>query len=260
MDDNSPPVLQRQGQLATLRLNRPRYHNRIEPDDLIALQDIFHGVETDGTFRVLILTASGPSFSSGYHLGDLKTQAAAPREPSAEPTPFARVADQLENLRVPTVCALNGSVYGGATDLALACDFRIGVEGMKLRMPAAQLGIHYYAGGLRRYVERLGLGAAKKLFLTAAPLKADELLRIGYLDEVVASDMLLARATELAALLADNAPLAVGGMKRSLNQIARGTASDRALNRAYAASVLSEDAREGVDAWHERRKPRFQGR
>ena len=67
---------------------------------------------------------------------------------------------------LPTICALNGGVYGGSTDMALSCDFRIGVEGITMFMPAARLGLHYYAGGMRRYVARLGLGAAKKLFLT----------------------------------------------------------------------------------------------
>jgi enoyl-CoA hydratase/carnithine racemase len=87
--------------------------------------------------------------------------------------------------RPVTVAALEGNVYGGATDLALACDFRIGVEGMELRMPAAALGLHYYPSGMRRCVATLGLSAARRLFLTAEPLAATDLLALGYLDELV---------------------------------------------------------------------------
>src|SRR5260370_42637681 len=93
------------------------------------------------------------------------------------------MVDRLEDLRLPTICALNGSVYGGATDLALACDFRIGVEGMELGMPASRLGVHYYLSGMRRYVTRLGLGAAKRLFLTGVPLGAGAWLETGDLAE-----------------------------------------------------------------------------
>lgn len=254
------PTLDWQGRKCILYLNRPAHHNRIEPQDLQTLRQLLASVEAARQCRVLIFTARGKSFSSGYHLGDLQNKRDQPGKASAEPTPFAKVAAQLESLRVPTVCALNGSVYGGATDLALACDFRIGVHGMRFRMPAAQLGLQYYAGGLRRYVERLGLAAAKKLFLCAATVDGDELLRIGYLDEIVASDQLMNSAHELADALARNAPLAVSGMKKSLNLIARGLAEDPAMDLAHSQSVLSEDAREGVAAWYEKRQAKFQGK
>src|ERR687893_246892 len=82
------------------------------------------------------------------------------------------MVDRLEAVRVPTIARLQGGVYGGATDLALACDFRIGHEGIEMVMPAGRLGVHYYASGLRRYVSRLGLNTAKRLFLTAERLDA----------------------------------------------------------------------------------------
>src|SRR3546814_18389703 len=90
---------------------------------------------------------------------------------------FERVLDTLEQLPLPVVCALNGSVYGGATDLALCCDIRIGVRGSRLFMPAAKFGLHYYPGGLRRYVANLGLTSAKKLFLSARTIYAEEIDR-----------------------------------------------------------------------------------
>ena len=183
--DASVPVLTRDGARATIRLNRPKHVNRIEPDDLAALAAHLKAVEADHTIRVVVLTGTGAPSARGYHLGDLgeRIAAATPAAAAAggdEASPFEQFTNQLENLRVPTICALNGPVYGGATDLALACDFRIGVAGMEMFMPAARLGLHYYPSGLRRYVSRLGLAAAKKLFLTAARIDGDEMLRIGY--------------------------------------------------------------------------------
>jgi enoyl-CoA hydratase/carnithine racemase len=264
-EQSGMPVFARSGYKVTVRLNRPKQHNRIEPADLEALQKMLQSIEADEGIRVLILTGSGKSFSSGYHLGDLKSaQPAAgrsrPRESAGEPTLFARVVDQLEHLRIPTICALNGSVYGGATDLALACDFRIGITGIKMRMPAAKLGLQYYAGGMRRYVQRLGLNAAKKLFLTAATIEAGEMLRIGYLDEIVEPQELMPRANALADVLTANAPLVICEMKRFLNQIARGEADSSAIDAAHKASITTADAKEGIAAWFERRKPNFRGR
>src|SRR5262249_57640427 len=121
-----------------------------------------------------------------------------------------------------TICRLNGGVYGGATDLALACDFRIGVDTAEMFMPAAQRGLHYYKSGIMRYVSRLGADNAKRLFLTAEKIDAPEMLRIGYLTAMVPANALDAEIDRLATLLADNAPVAMRGMKHTINQIARG--------------------------------------
>src|SRR6266478_9668273 len=126
---------------AVVRLNRPREHNRLEPADLGLLRDAFGRIDADPTIRVLILTGTGKSFSSGFHIGALADRLAGKGGVEEDRDIFERMVDRLEALRVPTIAALNGSVYGGAIDLALACDFRIGVDGMRLLMPAARLGV-----------------------------------------------------------------------------------------------------------------------
>ncbi len=241
--------------IAVIRLNRPSVHNRLDLEDLAELDRLMSAVEADPAARVLLLTASGRSFSSGFNIGKLD---GADGEQGGDGA-FDRVTDRMERFALPTICALNGSVYGGSTDLALACDFRIGVEGMALVMPAARLGLHYYAGGLRRYVARLGLGAAKRLFLTGDKADTAELLRIGYLDEAAPPGQLMPRAMELAATLAANAPIAVRGMKRALNDIARGEPDLAMVAANQARSRQSADLAEGRAAWLEKRPPRFTG-
>ena len=207
--------------------------------------------------RVLVLTGSGRAFCAGFHLGELEESESSA---SDDPQLFEHTVDALEALPLPTIARLNGGVFGGATDLALACDFRVGVQGMALRMPAARLGLHYYPSGLRRYVSRLGLAAAKRLFLLAETVPADELLRIGYLDALVPAARLDAEVDALADALAAGAPLALRGMKQSLNDIARGEFDLPRLREREALCAASEDLREGLAAFAAKREPVFGGR
>jgi enoyl-CoA hydratase len=152
---------------ATLTLNRARHLNRLHREDLLALQAHITQLRHDTSLRVVVITGRGRLFCAGFNLQELGQGDAASQDPHL----FEHTVAMLEALPVPTICRLNGSVFGGATDLALACDFRVGVQGMELRMPAARLGLHYYPSGLRRYVSRLGLPAtAKRLFLLAETL------------------------------------------------------------------------------------------
>jgi len=257
---STAPVVTVTDSRAVVRLNRPCEHNRLEPAGLAVLRETFDRFDADPSIRVLVLTGTGKSFSSGFHIGALADRLAGKDVADEDRNAFEHMVDRLEALRVPTIAALNGSVYGGATDLALACDFRIGVEGMRLLMPASRLGIVYYASGIRRYVTRLGVAAAKKLFLTAQPIDAAEMLRIGYLDEIVSAADLMNRAEALAATLAANAPLAVVGLKRAINEAAVGTLDRDALGTVRALCAASADHAEGVRAWTEKRAPVFAGR
>lgn len=244
---------------ATIRLARPAQHNRLEPADLRVLTRMFTELADNPEARVLVITGTGKSFSSGFHIGALAEDEDG-NKADYDPNGFERMVDALEDLSIPTIAALNGGVYGGATDLALACDFRIGVEGMRMFMPAARLGVVYYESGVRRYVSRLGLNNAKRLFMTAEPVEADGMLAMGYLDEIVAKDDLDARVDALANQLGANAPIALAGMKQAINAVANGTfdSAIHAANRARASD--SADHKEGVKAWAEKRKPVFQGR
>src|SRR6476646_5088576 len=218
----SPPVLAINGARATIRLNRPKHLNRLQAEDLGELVKLFDRVEADPAIRVLVLTGTGRAFSAGYDLNSVAERAVSDTEQQSAGSAFEVVVNRLEDLSVPTICRINGGVYGGSTDLALACDFRIGVDTCEMFMPAARLGLHYYKSGIRRYVSRLGVDNAKKLFLTAETIDAPEMLRIGYLTALVPAAVLGEAVDQLARSLAANAPVAVRGMKRTINEIARG--------------------------------------
>jgi enoyl-CoA hydratase len=256
---STTPILTIAEGKALVRLNRPAEHNRLEPADLEALIEMYDRIARDSSVRVLVITGTGKSFSSGFHIGALKERKEG-KQRDYDPNAFEKMVDRLEDLRVPTIAALNGGVYGGATDMALACDFRIGVEGCRMFMPAARLGIVYYNSGLRRYVSRLGLDNAKRLFLTAEPVEGPEMLRMGYLSELVPADQLMTRVDALASQIAGNAPLALAATKKALNDTAAGTLDATWHAGARRDCAASEDHQEGLRAWAEKRKPVFHGR
>lgn len=242
---------------ATLRLNRPAVHNRIEPADLLFIRETIRRLNADRSVRVLVLTGTGKTFSSGFHLGELGGAAAG--EQSREQGAFEAMTDELENARFITIARLNGPVYGGATDLALSCDFRIGVDSARMFMPAARLGLHYYGHGIRRWVSRLGLGPAKRLFLTGATIEASEMVRIGYLDEAVPANELDVRVDALVDALGKQAPRVVESMKQVLNCTARDEYDHARADDLHRASLNSRDIKEALAAFAEKRPPVFTG-
>jgi enoyl-CoA hydratase len=253
----STPVLAVDGARATIRLNRPRHLNRLQPDDLEALMRLFDRIEADPAIRVLVLTGTGRAFSAGYDLNSVAERAASTTEQPSAGSAFEVVVNRLEDLGVPTICRLNGGVYGGSTDLVLACDFRIGVDTAEMFMPAARLGLHYYKGGIKRYVSRLGIDNAKKLFLTAQKIEAPEMLRIGYLTAMVPAEALDEEVDRLASILAGNAPVAMRGMKRAINEFARGKLDEAAADLRHRDSMRGAEIKEGIKAFAEKRPPKF---
>jgi enoyl-CoA hydratase len=253
----SAPLLDIAGARATIRLNRPKHLNRLQSEDLGDLVKLFDRIEADPAIRVLVLTGTGRAFSAGYDLNSIAERAASAVEQKSAGSAFETVVNRLEDLALPTICRLNGGVYGGATDLALACDFRIGVDTAEMFMPAALRGLHYYKSGIERYVSRLGVDNAKMLFLTAQKIGAPEMLRIGYLTAMVPVEALDREVDRLANILAANAPVAMAGMKRAINEFARGKLDEEAADQRHRDSMRSAEIKEGIKAFAEKRPPRF---
>ena len=254
----SAPLLHIAGGVATLTLNRPAQRNKLENGDLQQLLAHFDTVERDASVRVLVLTANTagqpkPVFCAGFDIGGFD-------ENGHGSTFFEHIPDKLASLRPITVCALNGSVYGGATDIVLACDLRVGLEDIEWRMPATALGLHYYPSGLQRYVSRFGVLAAKRAFLTARPFGMAQLQALGLLEAVSDaagwSGTLDALVQDVLAL----APLAVQETKRSINEIACGNYDEHRLRAREHMSCASADFAEGRAAFAQRRAPVFSGR
>lgn len=245
------PELRIDGAAATICLMRPDQANRLGPDDLAVVLEHIQVVNADESIRVLKLASTGKYFCSGFDINRLGND---------RTVDFATVVDALENARPVTIAVLQGGVYGGATDLALACDFRLAAERADMFMPAARLGLHYYPSGLQRYVQRLGLNAAKRLFLTAERIDAQKMLEIGYVTHLVPDSELQQAESALTAQLLEMAPIALLGMKKHLTRIAQGRLDLQDIERDIERALNSEDLQEGRRAWAEKRKPVFKGR
>ena len=234
------PSLAVSGPVATIRFERPREHNRIDPDDIPVLRAHLDRAAAAKGVRCVVFTGTGArTFSSGFTIDAILDRL---------DRSFEELLDAVEQFPLPTIAAINGGVYGGATDLALACDIRIGVPGARMFMPAARFGLHYYPGGLRRYVAALGLAQAKRLFLTGRTLRAKEMLRIGFLTEIVPASRLEAAVAEYVAAIEACDAAVVRSMKRQLNAIAAGDRTEGASRVEYERSLGSAEIRRRLAA------------
>jgi enoyl-CoA hydratase/carnithine racemase len=251
------PLLDIVGSVATLTLRRPSLRNSLTDDDLNTLLAHFDTINHHTAVQVAVLRSdtSGQKqavFSAGYNVGGFDNNPMAPLF-------FEKVPVALERLRPVTICALNGSVYGGATDLVLACDFTVAQRGYTWRMPAAALGLHYYPSGLRRYVSRLGLQMSKRAFFLGQSMPYEELGKHGVFEALVEANAFEGTVQNLIDILNNMAPLALAQTKKSLNEIAAGLYNEPALKERSRESVHSQDFVEGRAAFAERRAPKFTG-
>ena len=247
-----PPLLSVAGPVARITLRRPRQANRLAVDDLDTLQAQLAEVDANPAVRVLLLTGEGRHFCAGFDLGALGRVDAGAR--------FGALADALEAVRPITIARLHGGAYGGAADLALACDFRLGGPAVEMFVPAARIGLHFYAGGLQRFVQRLGLATAKQVLLAGRSLDAPALLSCGYLDQLLPDvDALDAAVQALTDELIGMAPLALLPMKQHLNAIAAGRLDAARLAEDIRRARDSADLIEGQAAWAGQRPARFKG-
>jgi enoyl-CoA hydratase/carnithine racemase len=228
-------------QVLTLTLARPEQHNRFDPRDLEGIMNLLLALKDEHTsgknrVRCVVVTGMGiKTFSSGYTLEAIATEL---------DTRFENMLDALEDLPQFTIAALNGSVYGGATDLALCCDARIGIRGTRMFMPAAKIGLHYYPHGLRRYVSKLGHSATAKLMLTALAIESDEMLRIGFLTECVEREALPSMVDKYVTAMLANDSVVVAQMKCHIRELAEGRPDVEKHRAAYHASLRSTSLRQ----------------
>lgn len=253
--DSSTPALELNGPVATISLCRPRAANKLTPEDLGVIREHINYINSKDGVLVLILRAEGKYFCSGFDIGEVI------KSSQIKGVSFGEMVDTLEACKAVTIAVIQGGVYGGATDMALACDFRLGSEAVEMFMPAARLGLHFYQSGLERYVTRLGIDTTKRLFLTSEKIDAKQMLACGFLTSLYTDQASLDHGlNKLVSTLIDKAPIALLGMKKSINTIARNLTSAEEIDALVQISVQSSDIREGALAWQEKRSPKFTGK
>lgn len=245
-----------------LTFNRPAVKNAISEAMFLELDQALTQVESDPALRVLILTGAGNSFVAGGDINMISKGIEAPYEFLLVHDKMTRFNFRLERLRIPVIAAIDGFALGGGLEIATACDFRIASENSKLGLPEVGLGIMPGAGATARLGRLIGKERALYLELTGEIIDAKDAWRIGLLTKVVAEGEALAAAEDLARQIMKNAPAAVALIKRAIH-----VGADMPLEGAmeycqYAAMITSvtKDAREGIKAFLEKRKPIWEGK
>jgi enoyl-CoA hydratase/carnithine racemase len=215
--------------------------------------------------RCVVLTGEGRAFCAGYDIEELLSEGYDDGEEAGSGHPFPTALAAIEAYPYPVVAALNGATIGGGLELAIACDLRIAADTVQLGMPPAKLGVVYAAVGLNRFLTTIGAARTRELFMTGQRIDAATAERWGLVNSVVAADALPEAALELAREIAANAPLSLRGNKAAIGAlvVAAGVldpAVAAALDAERRAAFESEDLREGLRAFGEKRPPVWRGR
>jgi len=245
-----------QGAIARIMLDRPEKLNALDPEMLAALEDAVTQAEQSRQVRVIVLAAAGEkAFCVGADI--LAWTALSPLDMWSEWVRRGhRIFDRLERAKQPVLCAIQGFAYGGGLELALACDIRIVTDSARFAMPEVKLGTIPGWGGTDRLPKLIGNARAKQMIFTGEPIAADVAERWGLVNEVVPVASLSDRVTELAEKIAGNAPVAV----QTAKQLITSPSSATLESLAAAVNAFSDDAKEGLAAFREKRSPKFEGR
>jgi enoyl-CoA hydratase/carnithine racemase len=249
-----------------LTISNPAKRNALDHPILDAIGATLDELAQVGSpARCVLVTGAHGMFSAGYDIGEIPDSDFEERAEALVAHPFTQAIEALEAFPYPTLAVLPGHTIGGGLELALACDLRVAQDGIKLGMPPAKLGLVYSHTGLRRFIDAIGVARTRELFLLGRYIDAPTALAWGLVNRVVGADGLQELALDVAAGLAGNAPLSQTGNKRVIAQLLGAESAltpevEAELIELRRASFASEDLREGMRAFAEKRPPVWRGR
>jgi enoyl-CoA hydratase/carnithine racemase len=247
--------------VAVITLNRPDVRNAMNTTMMGELRDCFAGYYVDPDMAAcIVLTGAGAGFCSGGDLKERKgmTDAVWRRQHAIVEQMIRAVMD----CPVPIIAAVNGTAYAGGLELALACDFIYAAQSARFALTEVTLGFMPGAAGTQNLPRAIGVRRAKEMVLTGRPCTAEEALAWGMVNKVCPDDQLMTEVMAVARRIAENAPLSLRQVKKSLD---KATELDRTTGyafeiEAYNRTIVTEDRQEGINAFNEKRKPRYKGR
>ena len=250
--------------VARLRIRNPERRNALDHEILDAIAETIPQLDRGIETRCVLITGAPPLFSAGYDIAGIPEQSFERDAEALVAHPFHAAMEAIARHPWPTVAAINGHCLGGGLELAITCDLRICAAGAKLGMPPAKLGLIYGHTGLRKFLDVVGLPRTKELFLTGRNLEAARAEEIGLVNEVVADEEIEREAVALAAAIAENAPLSMRGNKHAIDLLNANPAltehQEAGLVALRESCFSSEDLREGIRAFAEKRRPQWTGR
>lgn len=254
----SKVLLEIQNKVALVTINRPDKRNALNEEVRTALWDVLRQIDGNQGLRSVVITGAGDAFVAGADIAAMKGY--SPEDALKASRHGSDLFDFLENMRVPTIAAVNGWALGGGCELAIACDFRIASKEAKFGQPEVTIGIIPGYGAMVRLPRLIGIGRAKELIYTGRIIGAEEAERIGLVNRVVEKESLMDEAMTLAGKLG-RGPAAIQYSKRAIHK-AYDVSTKEGMefsSRLYAEIYNTKDTKEGICAFLERRKPAFVG-
>lgn len=253
-------ILTKEEGIGIVTINRPKALNALNIQVFVELYEMFCAIENDQDIRVVILTGAGKAFVAGADILEMKDRN------SVDIEEFIRIArragDAVYNLSKPVIAAINGYAFGGGNELSLACDLRIASENAQFGQQEINLGIIPGGGGIQRLTRLVGMTKAKEIVFTGEVMNAVTALEIGLINKIVPAENLMDEAMDLARKLLGKSSVALAYAKKAFNSGSdMSLAAGMDLDESYFARCFaSEDQKEGMQAFVEKRKPQFKNK